>query len=84
MATPGVTCFNDVFVPLWWLALLAGIPFIGRMGGDDQDVPPWNLRRFVRTIQQAVNSTASAVVDEIPGEPHWWTPVVDDNYVQVS
>jgi hypothetical protein len=73
-----------VFVPLWWLALIAGIPFIGRMGGDDQDVPPWNLRRFVRTIQQAVNSTASAVVDEIPGEPHWWTPVVDDNYVQVT
>ena len=22
-------------------------------------------------------------MDEIPGEPHWWTPVVDDNYVQV-
>ncbi len=46
------------------------------------DVPPWNLRRFVRTIQQTVNSTQSAVVNEIPGQPHWWGGVVDDDYMQ--
>jgi hypothetical protein len=26
---------------------LVGLPFIVRMGGDDETVPPWNLRRMV-------------------------------------
>ena len=52
------------------------------MGGDDEDVPTWNLRRFVREIQQTANNTAAAVVNEIPGMPHWWGGVVDDAYMQ--
>lgn len=31
---------------------LAGIPFLARMGQLDEDVNPWNLRRFVRVLDQ--------------------------------
>ncbi len=31
---------------------------------------------------QTLNSTASAQVNEIPGQPHWWGGVVDDAFMQ--
>jgi len=54
---------------------MKGIPVLARVGGDDQSVPPWHLRRMSRILlEEGVHSTVS----EIPGKGHWWGGVVDD------
>lgn len=54
---------------------MVGIPFLGRTGGDDDNVPPWHLRRMVRILE---GFGVDATLSEIPGKGHWWTGVADD------
>eukprot|EP01132_Coremiostelium_polycephalum_P005382 gene5382-6715_t len=60
---------------------LAGIPMIVRMGSDDDNVPPYHLRRMNRLYDQ-VNGNGVGVVSEIPGQGHWFSGVVDDATMQ--
>jgi len=68
---------TDVFAPH-----LKGVPTLVRMGGNDTNVSPWNLRRFARIVAQHNGDPASVPVNEIPGQPHWWGGVVDDAFMQ--
>eukprot|EP00742_Colponemidia_sp_Colp-10_P005048 GILJ01005393.1.p1 GENE.GILJ01005393.1~~GILJ01005393.1.p1 ORF type:complete len:925 (+),score=98.11 GILJ01005393.1:392-2776(+) len=56
---------------------LKGIPTMVRMGGNDDNVPPWHLRRFARLLNQ--REPGSVHVSEVPGQGHWWDGVVDDS-----
>lgn len=58
---------------------LAGIPVLARVGGDDDSVPPWHLRRMARLIEE---QGGAAVVSEIPGKGHWWGGVVHDGEME--
>eukprot|EP00026_Physarum_polycephalum_P002438 Phypoly_transcript_02444.p1 GENE.Phypoly_transcript_02444~~Phypoly_transcript_02444.p1 ORF type:complete len:863 (+),score=95.22 Phypoly_transcript_02444:156-2744(+) len=61
---------------------IVGLPFIVRMGGDDPTVPPWNLRRMSRLIDQLSANPSAVEISEIPGEGHWFNGVVDDAVMQ--
>mmetsp|Transcript_22785 Transcript_22785/g.58399 ORF Transcript_22785/g.58399 Transcript_22785/m.58399 type:complete len:497 (-) Transcript_22785:396-1886(-) len=56
---------------------LAGIPFLARMGQLDEDVNPWNLRRFVRVLDQVNHAPGSAQLSEVPGMPHWFDSIMN-------
>ncbi|CAD7696681.1 unnamed protein product [Ostreobium quekettii] len=61
---------------------LKGIPFMARMGSDDTNVCPWNLRRFARVLDEINGAPESAVISEVAGEPHWWGDVLSADVVQ--
>ena len=56
---------------------LTGIPFVARMGGIDDNVNPWNLRRFARLVDQANGQPGWSSVYEAPGQGHWFDGVMD-------
>lgn len=65
---------------------LLGIPFLARVGSDDDNVPPSNLRRFCRLLKQneffnGLQPSAVAL-SEVPGKGHWFDGVVDDDELQ--
>ncbi|CAE8711893.1 unnamed protein product [Polarella glacialis] len=59
-----------------------GIPIVVRVGGNDTSVPPWQLRRFARLLEQETGDPEAVVISEVPGEGHWWGKVVDDSELQ--
>lgn len=64
---------------------LLGIPFLARVGSADDNVPPTNLRKFVRLLKEnEMYHNVSSVVglSEIPGKGHWFDGVVDDDVLQ--
>ncbi len=66
---------NDLYV-----SNMKGIPVLARVGGDDESVPPWHLRRMSRMLlEEEVDSSVS----EIPGKGHWWGGVVDDEEMNI-
>lgn len=65
---------NDLYAPN-----LAGIPVLARVGGDDESVPPWHLRRMARLVEE---HGGVAAVSEIPGKGHWWGGVVQDEEME--
>ncbi|MCH7494151.1 DUF2817 domain-containing protein, partial [bacterium] len=58
---------------------LKGIPVLARVGGDDDSVPPWHLRRMARLIEE---QGGDATVSEIAGKGHWWGGVVHDEEME--
>ncbi|EGC29252.1 hypothetical protein DICPUDRAFT_99888 [Dictyostelium purpureum] len=61
---------------------LINIPLIVRMGSDDDNVPPYHLRRLNRLYNQLNHNPTKGIVSEIPGEGHWFNGVVDDATMQ--
>eukprot|EP00931_Biecheleriopsis_adriatica_P048949 TRINITY_DN28299_c0_g1_i1.p1 TRINITY_DN28299_c0_g1~~TRINITY_DN28299_c0_g1_i1.p1 ORF type:complete len:947 (-),score=155.49 TRINITY_DN28299_c0_g1_i1:5-2812(-) len=59
-----------------------GIPTVVRVGGNDTTVPPWELRRFARLLDQESGDPDAVTVSEVPGVGHWWGGVVDDQELQ--
>eukprot|EP01121_Diplochlamys_sp_Union-15-3_P019133 TRINITY_DN7129_c0_g1_i1.p1 TRINITY_DN7129_c0_g1~~TRINITY_DN7129_c0_g1_i1.p1 ORF type:complete len:874 (+),score=148.91 TRINITY_DN7129_c0_g1_i1:71-2692(+) len=69
--------YSDLYTPN-----LVGIPTIVRMGGDDEVVPPWHLRRIARLLNQLNSNLTFVNVSEVPGQGHWFDGVVDDAVLQ--
>eukprot|EP00177_Eucheuma_denticulatum_P007069 GFKZ01012861.1.p1 GENE.GFKZ01012861.1~~GFKZ01012861.1.p1 ORF type:complete len:808 (+),score=78.08 GFKZ01012861.1:89-2425(+) len=65
---------------------LLGIPFLARVGTEDDNVPPSKLRRFCRLLKEseALSDFKPSVValSEVPGKGHWFDGVVDDDKLQ--
>jgi len=61
---------------------LVGLPLLVRMGGADDNVPPYHLRRMARIVDQLSANTKAVEISEIPGEGHWFDGVVDDDIMQ--
>ncbi|KAN0028320.1 hypothetical protein ACTFIV_010161 [Dictyostelium citrinum] len=61
---------------------LINIPMIVRMGSDDDNVPPFHVRRMLRLYDQLTHNTSIGLISEIPGEGHWFNGVVDDAIMQ--
>lgn len=63
-----------------------GIPFTARVGSDDQNVPPTNLRKFCRLLREyeLYNNISNSFVtlNEVPGKGHWFSGVMDDGTLQ--
>ena len=65
-----------------------GIPFVGRTGGKDESVPPWNMRKMVRLLKQeeywaGVPRNQSVVqLSEVPGKRHWFGEVLNEASMQ--
>ena len=59
-----------------------GIPMLVRMGAQDEDVPAFNLLRVARLRGQLEGNASFVEVSEVPGKPHWWDGVVDDDRMQ--
>ena len=59
-----------------------GIPMLVRMGAQDEDVPAFNLLRIARLRGQLEGNASFVEVSEVPGKPHWWDGVVDDDRMQ--
>eukprot|EP01023_Acetabularia_acetabulum_P052061 TRINITY_DN5771_c0_g1_i1.p1 TRINITY_DN5771_c0_g1~~TRINITY_DN5771_c0_g1_i1.p1 ORF type:complete len:888 (-),score=165.51 TRINITY_DN5771_c0_g1_i1:813-3386(-) len=57
---------------------MKGLPFLGRMGDEDNNVCPWNLRRFARVLDEINGQTGYTTISEVPGKPHWWGNVMKD------
>jgi hypothetical protein len=55
---------------------------MARYGSDDNNVPPWNLRRMARLIDEQTHSTSSVIVSEVPGEGHWWGTAMNAPEIQ--
>jgi hypothetical protein len=58
---------------------LKGIDLIVRMGQNDDNVPPYEMRRMAR-LQMMQGGNAQ--ISEVPGEGHWFNGVVDDATMQ--
>lgn len=64
---------------------LLGIPFLARVGSEDDNVPPSNLRKFCRLLKENEffhNVTTVVNLSEVPGKGHWFDGVVDDDVLQ--
>ena len=59
-----------------------GVPMLVRMGSLDEDVPAFNLLRIARLRGQLEGNASYVEVSEVPGKPHWWDGVVDDDRMQ--
>ena len=59
-----------------------GVPMLVRMGAQDEDVPAFNLLRIARLRGQLEKNASYVEVSEVPGKPHWWNGVVDDDRMQ--
>lgn len=55
---------------------LVGMPAFLRVGGDDNAVNPWFVRRMARILEAA---GVDATFEELPGLGHWWW----DRYVVI-
>lgn len=66
----------------FYMRNLKGIPLMVRMGADDDNVPPYHLKRMARLHNQIAANPTLTNVSEIPGEGHWWGGVVDDPIMQ--
>eukprot|EP01112_Ceratiomyxa_fruticulosa_P022069 TRINITY_DN7980_c1_g1_i1.p1 TRINITY_DN7980_c1_g1~~TRINITY_DN7980_c1_g1_i1.p1 ORF type:complete len:875 (+),score=198.67 TRINITY_DN7980_c1_g1_i1:181-2805(+) len=75
-----ISDWNDDF----YTPNMVGVPLLIRMGSDDDNVPPFHLKRMARLVQELSHnaSTAIAQVSEIPGQGHWFNGVVDDAIMQ--
>jgi hypothetical protein len=60
---------------------LKGIPFLVRMGGADETVPPYLLRRMARIKNEIEGKLDGAGISEVPGQGHWWDEVVYDETI---
>jgi dienelactone hydrolase len=58
---------------------LLGVDVLARMGGDDDNVPPFHMRRMARL---QIEQGGRATVSEVPGQGHWFDGVVDDAVMQ--
>eukprot|EP00027_Filamoeba_sp_ATCC50430_P017008 CAMPEP_0168576048 /NCGR_PEP_ID=MMETSP0413-20121227/20026_1 /TAXON_ID=136452 /ORGANISM="Filamoeba nolandi, Strain NC-AS-23-1" /LENGTH=644 /DNA_ID=CAMNT_0008609671 /DNA_START=1 /DNA_END=1933 /DNA_ORIENTATION=- len=58
---------------------LDGIPVLIRMGSDDDNVPPYLMRRMARLVDELTGNPDYVTVSEVPNEGHWWDGVVDDS-----
>lgn len=66
----------------FYMRNIKGLPLMVRMGADDNNVPPYHLKRMARLHNQLASSTNATVISEVPGESHWWGGVVDDAQMQ--
>jgi len=66
----------------FYLPHLVGVPTIVRFGSDDDNVPPYHMRRMARVLDQLSKNTEEVEVAEVPNEGHWWGGVVDDSVMQ--
>lgn len=66
----------------FYMRNINGVPLMVRMGADDNNVPPYHLKRMARIHNQLASSPNATVISEIPGESHWWGGVVDDAQMQ--
>eukprot|EP01025_Chloroclados_australasicus_P065854 TRINITY_DN8987_c0_g1_i1.p1 TRINITY_DN8987_c0_g1~~TRINITY_DN8987_c0_g1_i1.p1 ORF type:complete len:960 (-),score=116.29 TRINITY_DN8987_c0_g1_i1:326-2842(-) len=57
---------------------MKGLPFLGRMGAKDENVCPWNLRRFARVLDEINQMPGFTTISEVQGKPHWWGNVMKD------
>jgi hypothetical protein len=55
---------------------LLNIPFMTRIGGNDDSVNPWHARRMVRIYNQIHGDPHASFISEIPGAGHWFDNVV--------
>lgn len=66
----------------FYLRNIKGLPLMVRMGADDNNVPPYHLKRMARLHNQIAATANATVISEVPGESHWWGGVVDDPPMQ--
>eukprot|EP00026_Physarum_polycephalum_P007962 Phypoly_transcript_08035.p1 GENE.Phypoly_transcript_08035~~Phypoly_transcript_08035.p1 ORF type:complete len:482 (+),score=53.17 Phypoly_transcript_08035:136-1446(+) len=78
LMTAAVADYNDDF----YTPHLVGIPLMIRMGSDDDNVPPYHLRRMARIVDELSKNPHTVQVSEIPGQGHWFNGVVDDPILQ--
>jgi hypothetical protein len=61
---------------------LVGIPLMVRMGSDDDNVPPYHLRRMARIVDELNGNPNTVKISEVPGQGHWWWGITDDDVMQ--
>eukprot|EP01111_Echinosteliopsis_oligospora_P017770 TRINITY_DN7825_c0_g1_i2.p1 TRINITY_DN7825_c0_g1~~TRINITY_DN7825_c0_g1_i2.p1 ORF type:complete len:706 (+),score=177.42 TRINITY_DN7825_c0_g1_i2:3-2120(+) len=76
--TQAISDYDDDF----YTPHLVGIPLMIRMGSDDDNVPPYHLRRMARLVDELSGNPHNTLVSEIPGQGHWFNGVVDDPIIQ--
>jgi len=71
---------NDLF-----LGNLHGKDVLAIHGGDDENVPVWHSRELVSVLESLCGSesnTSRIEYQEIPGQPHWFPSVLNNDRVQ--
>jgi pimeloyl-ACP methyl ester carboxylesterase len=61
---------------------IKGVPFMTRLGGDDDDVSPWFPRKMARIYDQISGQSHAATVSEVPGQGHWFDGIFGGDEVQ--
>jgi len=65
-----------------YVANAVGVPVLVRVGGNDTSVPPWQLRRFARLLDEESGQRDAVHISEVPGQGHWFNGVVGDAEMQ--
>lgn len=70
------------FAPDHLISNIQNIPALMRVGGQDDVVPAWGLRRYARMINELNDRPNFVVMTEIPNGGHWFDGIVNDDVIQ--